>query len=396
MPDLAANLLAMLIYGPLLVILHECGHAAFARLGGFRVTSFGIGLGRPLWSIYLKGGVVFHIDRWFFTGGACTAIPVGPHSVGRMWFHAGGLIVQAVLAGVLLLLPEHWLVTGIFWFNALVAVHNLVPWRLGGQASDGWYLLDAATGGRRGGSVLHQRASFERIAKREEAIGSPVGRVYSQICLAWTDILAGRPENAATLFRDDPPESLVDPWVDALYHYVKAEWHRAEDRPLAALRVAREAHSDIDFEHSDDGAILMSLAEARALVDLDANAQAQRRLARTAGIGGPIGWQAAAILLWASLDGETDDLELATWRVMRRRNEAWLDPGDPILALWKAADQLEERGRLAAARGARDAASTLARQILRTVVESDRVSLARRLGDVAHAQTQTALAGLRD
>ena len=396
MPELAVNLLAMLIYGPLLVILHESGHALFARAGGFRVTSFGIGLGRPLWSIYLKGGVVFHIDRWILAGGACTAIPVGPPSARRMWFHGGGLIVQAVLAGILLMMPSHWLVSGIFWFNVLVALHNLVPWRLGGQASDGWYLLDAATGGRRGGSVLTQRATFERIAAREEAIGSPVGRVYSQICLAWTDILAGKPEQAALLFQDDPPESLVDPWVDALYHYVQAEWHRSEGRALAALRIAREAHSDIDFEKAGDGAILMSLAEARALVDLDANSQAQRRLARAAGVGGPIGWQAAAILLWASLDGETDDLELATWRVMRRRHEAWLDPGDPILALWNAADQLEERGRLTAARGARDAASALARRTLRSVGDADRASLARRLGDVANAGTRSAIAGLRD
>jgi hypothetical protein len=391
--ELAVNLLAMLIYGPLLVILHEGGHALFARRGGYRVTSFGIGLGRPMWSIYLKGGVVFHIDRWVFAGGACTAIPVGQPSMKRMWFHGGGLIVQAVLAGLLMVLPPHWLVTGIFWFNALVALHNLVPWRFGGMASDGWYLLDAATGGNRGGSVLTQRAVFERIAAREEAIGSPIGRVYSQICIAWTDILAGRPEDASALFEEDPPESLVDPWVDALYHYVQAEWHRASGRPLAALRVAREAHSDIDFEQNNEGAILMSLAEARALVDLDANAQAQRRLARAAGVGGPIGWQAAAILLWASLDGETDDLELATWRVMRRRHEAWLDPGDPILALWNAADQLEERGRLNAARGARDAASTLARRTLRSVDEIDRVSLARRLGDVANARPPQRLRG---
>ena len=396
MPDLAVNLLAMMIYGPLLVVLHESGHAMFARLGGFRVTSFGIGLGRPLWSIYLKGGVVFHIDRWILAGGACTAIPIGPPALRRVWFHAGGLLVQAVLAGLLMLLPATELVYGIFWFNALVALHNVVPWRIGGQASDGWYLLDALTGGRQGGSVLTQRATLVRIAQREAAIGSPVGRVYSQICLAWTDILAGRPGDAAALFQDDPPESLVDPWIDALYHYVQAEWHRNEGRPLAALRVAREAHSHIDFEQSDEGAILMSLAEARALVDLDANSQAQRRLARTAGIGGPIGWQAAAILLWASLDGETDDLELATWRVMRRRHEAWLDPGDPVMALWNAADQLDERGRKAAARGAREAATTMARQILGRVADADRPTLARRLGDVANAQTRSAIAALRD
>jgi hypothetical protein len=395
-PDLWVNLMAMLVYGPLLILLHELGHALFARAGGYRVTSFGVGLGPPLWSVYLKRGVVFHIDRWIFAGGACTAIPVGPPSMRRAWFHGGGLIVQALLAGILLWLPSHWLISGIFWFNLLVALHNALPWRIGGQASDGWYLLDAFTGGRRGGSILTQRSSFERIERHEERIGSPVGRVYSQICLAWTDVLAGRPEDATPLFLNDPPESLVDPWIDGLYHYVQAEWHRTQGRALAALRIAREAHSAIDFATHDEAAILMSLAEARALVDLEANAQARRRLAQAAGIGGPIGWQAAATLLWASIDGETDDLEQATWRVTRRRHEAWLDPGDATLALWHAAQQLEERGRVTAARGARDAASTLARRTLRDAADVDRVSLSRRLRVILNAQTKSAIAGLLD
>jgi hypothetical protein len=300
------------------------------------------------------------------------------------------------LAALLLCLPSHWLVSGIFWFNLVVALHNALPWRIGGQASDGWYLIDTFTGGRRGGSVLTQRASFERIMRHEERIGSPVGRVYSQICLAWTDVLAGRPEDATPLFLNDPPESLVDPWIDGLYHYVQAEWHRTQGRALAALRVAREAHSAIDFSTGDEAAILMSLAEARALVDLEANAQARRRLAQAAGIGGPIGWQAAATLLWASIDGETDDLEQATWRVTRRQHEAWLDPGDATLALWHAAEQLEERGRVTAARGARDAAKTMARRTLRTCADIDRVSLSRRLRTILNAQTKSAIAGLLD
>jgi len=396
LPELWLNLSAILVYGPLLVVLHEAGHALFARMGGYRVTSFGVGLGPPLWSLYLKGGVVLHVDRWIFAGGACTAIPIGPPSARRAWFHAGGLIVQAILAGILLTLPSHWLVTGIFWFNALVALHNLVPWRFGGQASDGWYLLDALTGGHRGGSVLTQRASFERIARREARLQSPVGQVYSEICIAWADVLAGHPEDATALFQDDPPASILDPWVDALYHYVQAEWHRSQGRALAALRIARESHSAIDFSEHEDSAILMSLAEARALVDLQASSQAQRRLAQAAGTGGPIGWQAAVILLWANLDGEIDDLEQATWRVTRRRHEAWLDPGDATLALWHASEQLEAQGRLRAAQGARDAAKTIARRTLRNVAEIDRVPLSKRLDPVIHAHTRSAIAGLRD
>ena len=36
------DLLALAVYGPLVVLLHELGHAIFARAGGYRITAFGI------------------------------------------------------------------------------------------------------------------------------------------------------------------------------------------------------------------------------------------------------------------------------------------------------------------------------------------------------------------
>lgn len=377
----------MAAYGPLIVLLHEAGHAAFARLGGYRVTSFGIGLGTPLLTVYLRRGLVFHVDRWLFAGGACTAIPAGPPTARRMWFHGGGLIVQALLALVLLALPETWLVRSMLWFNAAVAATNALPWRLGGQASDGWYLLDALTGGRRSGSVLGQRSAFARMAARERAVGSPVGRVYSETCLAWADVLAGEPERASGLFQDDPAETTMEPWVDALYQFVQAEWHRVQGRPLAALRVARDAQEALDPRGPEEATGLLSLAEARALIDLDSATQAQRALARVAGVGGAVGGQAAVVLLWAALDCGPEELELATWRVERRHTGSWLDPSDAALALWAAALALDEQGRRAAASGARGAAVHIARQALARAEPATRERLTSRLQPVVdHGQ----------
>jgi hypothetical protein len=302
----------------------------------------------------------------------------------RVWFHAGGLIAQGCLAAVLLFLPAHWLVDRVAQFNLLVAATNALPWKLGSQWSDGFYLLDAFTGHRRSRSIVVQRAALSRMARRESAVGSAVGRVYSDVCLAWADIVVGRPGDAAPLFKLDPPEVSLDSWVEALYQYVLAEWHRSEQRPLAALRASKcTLAAGLDSRPLEEAAGLAALAEARALIDLDSPQRAERALARIAGLGGPIGLQASSVLLWATLGASTEDLELATWRVERRMHDAWWDPLDPALALWAAADRLDELGRVNAARGARSAARTLVQSLLRSLPLTDHPSVLSRLGEAA-------------
>lgn len=378
MTDLLVELLAMAVYGSAIVLLHELGHAAFARAGGFRVTSFAVGLGKPILRVPLRGGVVFHLDRWW-VGGACTAIPKGPTTRRRSWYHAGGLIAQAALALVLLPLPDLWLVDRIESFNLLVAVTNAAPWRFGGSASDGWYLLDVARGGRRAVEVLPQRARLLRLAAREREIGSPVGTTYAELCLAWGDLLAGRADRADPFFQADPPETAVEPWIDVLYTYVRAEWHRLQHRPLAAVRTVQEARRAREGEVRDDALGLLAIAEARASVDLGSPDRAVRALVRVAGLSGPVGRQAAAVSLLAALDGPPDELEYATWRVARRGPEAWLDPADVVAGLTAAAARLSEAGRSDAAIGARVAASALERRVLATAAAEDRASLQARL-----------------
>lgn len=391
MPDLLTELAALLLYGPALVVLHELGHALFARAGGYRLTSFGIGLGRPIWQIALSGPLVVHVDRWLIAGGAATAIPDGPPTTRRIWFHGGGLLLQGALAAVLLVLPEHWLVDRVARFNLLVALTNALPWRIGGHASDGWYILDALSGGRRAGSMLAQRSVIERLARREFEIGSPLGTAYADLCVAWADVLAGRNQEAAEFFADDPPETAVHPWTDALYHYVKAEWHREEGRPLAALPTARAGRASAGEGLGTDAVALLALAEARALIALDEPGAARRVLHRVA--GSPLAIQALPVVLWASLDAETDELEIATWKVARHIDDAWLDPGEPVLALVEAAEELEQRGRPNAARAARERATELARRTLRSADQQDRRTLSWRLRAAVHSPVEPVQAG---
>ena len=58
MQPLVIELFALLMYGTGIVVLHELGHLLFARLGGFRVSSFGIGFGKPLLRFQWRGGLV--------------------------------------------------------------------------------------------------------------------------------------------------------------------------------------------------------------------------------------------------------------------------------------------------------------------------------------------------
>ena len=302
--SLLAEFAALFVYGPLIVVLHELGHALFARRGGYRVTSFGIGLGNPLWRIQLSGPLVVHVDRWLLAGGACIAIPNGPPTARRIWFHGGGLLVQAVLGGVLLVVllagADHWILWRMAQFNLLVALTNTVPWRLGANASDGWYILDALSGSRRSGNLLSQRRIFEQMSAREFAIGSPMGTAYADLCVTWTDVLAGRLEEASEFFDDDPPETAAHPWTDAIYHYVKAEWHREMGRPLAALSVIQNGRNALGEAHGADARALLSLTEARCLLALGEPDRARRVLARLS--GSPLARQALPLLLWCSLD----------------------------------------------------------------------------------------------
>jgi hypothetical protein len=366
---LGVELVALLLYGNLVVLLHELGHAALARWSGLRTTSFGLGAGRPI-ATFVVRGVVVHVDTWP-VGGSCVAVPTGPNASRRWLFHTGGLLAQGALGLALLTLPPHWLVERITSFNLLVAVTNLLPWRVGDVASDGWYLLDAARGQRKTGELVAQHRRLTALALREREVRSPVGSTYADIVVAWADLQRGRPELARDLIERDPPHTALEPWFDILYTVVRAEWFRAHDRPLDALRAIRDARAAREPDASTAEGDVLTLAECRVLLDLGSPEPALRGLSTVLGAPGPPGRQAAALLPRALLDAAPGDLEAATLRAVRASTGALLDPVDAAATLDLAADALEATQHFATARRARAASAALIERVIDALDPSD-------------------------
>jgi len=333
---------ALLVYGNALIFAHELGHALFARAGGFRVTSFGVGSGRPLARLPLRGGAIFYIGR-LWIGGACHAVPTGPMTRRRFWFHSGGLLVQGLIALLLFPFTDTWIIARIAQFNLLVAATNIIPWKWQGTASDGWYLLDTLSGGRRETDLLTMRPILVRLSQRQRAVKSPLGQFYASMCLAWSDLIAYQPEKASPFFDSDPPQSSLEPWFDVLFHYTQSEWHRQLGRPLAALQTIRNTHLTRAGELDAQAIGLLALAEARALVDLQANGQARQVLGRVVGLSGPTARQAAVIHLWTWMDTPVSKERVwLTKQVSRFAEQTLLDRMDTVFALLQAAKRLED------------------------------------------------------
>ena len=280
-------------------------------------------------------------------------------------------------------MPEHWLVDRVARFNLLVAATNLLPWRWGASASDGWHLVRRIGSGGLGEIAPH-RAALDKLATRQSALGSALGLFYAELCLAWIDLVVGRTERAADFFaRNDDVDLRDEPWIDALYHYVHAAWHRAARRPLPALHgIRRETRWYQEGKLAAEANDLLTLAEAWALVDLDATSQARQVLARVAGVGGTIGREAAAVQLACSVaEDRIDVLRLSSRRVAERIDGAFLDPAAVVELLWMAAELLAEAGHLDDADRARRASRRLAVRTLARADTEDRGTLAHRLGE---------------
>lgn len=376
--QLAVELLALVIYGNAIVILHEAGHAALAHPAGLRVTSFGVGFGPPVARIKLAGSRVVYLARWP-VGGACTAVPRGPDTRRRWIFHAGGLLAQLVLGLVLALLPPSWLAERIAAFNLLVALTNALPWRVGQVASDGWYLLDSMRRRPRTGEVITQRRQLCRLAERENALGSLAGSTYAEIVLAWVDIQRGRPDLAADLLERDPAHTALEAWFDVLYAVVSAECFRAAGRPLDAIRTLRRTRTAREPELSATAQDLLAIIEGRTLLDLDAPGQALQRLSTVLGVSGPAGRQATVLLVRALLDAKTEDLVAATLRAVRAARGALLDPIDAAGSLDLAATTLEDHGALETARSAREASASVVRRVLDRLDDAEERAVLERL-----------------
>lgn len=380
MQSLPAELLALVLLVPLIGILHELGHAASAPLAGYRVTSLGLGLGKPLLRRTNMRGQVLWLGRWPLAGGACVAIPASMAARPTV-YHLGGLAMQALLALALHPLEDvHWVIARAETFNLLVLAWNVLPWRWRGQASDGWYLVARITPGRSQMPVMGRRPVLERLARFEEGLGSPLGSWYARLGLAWLDVLVGHPERADELMGLPAPLGLglEDRGILALQGYVIVAWHRAAGRCQQALDEARAWRAKLGSLVPDAAEDLATITVAQALVACGQPAEARRVLASLAGVTGPAGREATALLLAACLlEEDLTSLRQAAWRLVDRLPGPFFDPVQVVRLLAQAALRLPE-GDPARARLTREA--TRARARLLTWAElGDRASLQARL-----------------
>ena len=367
----------LLAWVPLVALVHECGHALLARPAGFRVTSFGVGLGAPLLRHRGRGGVVFTVNRWLFAGGACVAVPRGLSTDLRsLLFHAGGGLAQLVLGALLFVLPDWWWVTPIQSFNLLVLTWNLLPWRLGARASDGWWMLAALRPRAQGpGLLFARRRPLLRVRAFERRVGSPLGVWYADLMLAWMDLQVGDLDRADRFFEQEHDETALDPTLDAIFQALKGDWHRRHARPLAALTtVARLRSAQLPLGGEAEG--LLTLVEARALLDLDETAQARQALGRLAGATQVVAADAALARLQVALaEGQVAEVASAAEQLLDPSRPAPLWPVEAVHALRTASDQLQAGDRPAVSRRLAHAAQHRAARALAAATGDDRTAL---------------------
>lgn len=340
MPALAP-LATLAVVAPGIALVHELGHALAARPAGFRVTSFGVGRGRPILRLRGPGGVSLSVRLWVPLGGTCVAIPRGPGVRRRAaLFHSGGAIAQVLLAVVLLAL-DGATADLIARFNLLVLAWNLLPWRIAGHASDGWWIVRSLRGGSGGpGLLVRRRGELARLLGWERAQSSPVGVWYARLLLAWIDLQMRRLDRADAFFLEEHPEAILDGPMDAMHHALVAEWHRLHGRPLAAiwvLRQVREARGDDLPPETQD---LLCLAEGRTWLELGELARARAALARLAGVAGFAGPDARVLRLEVALV-EQDPIEVEAAVSRLGAPHGVLDPVAALAALRQAAALLD-------------------------------------------------------
>jgi tetratricopeptide (TPR) repeat protein len=292
-PEGVILLLAILPALYLGAIVHEMGHVLFGRLGGFRITSAGMGLARPLWVGRLGATRLYLALSQPMQGITFVAHPrLLASRLSLLLCFIGGPLLQGVFALVLLALV--WVVPSghaacllAGAINGVIALANLVPLRVRVGAfvmrTDGMLMLDAL---RRGTLETAPRDKVHMIGGLRRlwtAVGDTlILRMFlANLTLDW--LLLDSPEAARRAWEEAealPPEPL--PWVQGYSAIVQGRlaaasgtWDVAEEAFARADRLfAEERHAE--------GAFLSALGQAELQALRGDGAGAVARLAELA------------------------------------------------------------------------------------------------------------------
>lgn len=183
MPPLSPTALMLLIYGAcclvpsifLSTLLHEIGHAACGKRGGYRVTALGLGSADPYLIKRFAGGLLLYLCRREPLGGMTLVYHPGlfPTATQEALLAVGGAagnLLGVLVGGSLVILyrsspasslPLAAVGLSLFLWNAVVLLTNLVPFRarFAGvrQRSDGALLLTLLLRSRFFGAPLISR-----------------------------------------------------------------------------------------------------------------------------------------------------------------------------------------------------------------------------------------------
>jgi tetratricopeptide (TPR) repeat protein len=282
---LAALFLALLLIYPLTCV-HELGHAVCGKLGGFLVTSCGVGVSRPFW-VFRAGGVRFYLAKGQALQGITFALsprllpPRGP----MMLFLSGGILAHAAL--VLLTLPLLWLAPwgAVLWWpllglNVLFFFVNLIPITIRAGAgtfrSDGGQMLLTL----RDGGIPRSPRDYVLLAAALRGLFADLGdplslRVYLlNQATSWLDL--GAPAAARQALEEAEQAGDPPPWVRASGLQVRGGVLAAEGR----LDEAEQAFVEAEALFTSQGhAVGLFLARLRRVGLLRARGEAAAALA---------------------------------------------------------------------------------------------------------------------
>ena len=263
-------ILAMLPALVLSVFIHEVGHAVLGYAAGYIITSFGVGMARPLFVVPFRGVRIFFCLSKPFNGITFAFHPdLLPSKHRLVAYLAGGVLFNAALALFCFVLLQWTPRGGSVWlslliFNTVLAVSSLIPFQVKvGKAvlrSDGALILQAIRCGMYSQPAPITVLGLEFLQTLSLSVGDAT---LSQIGLlggaeAWAALEDSERADALMVQASNQPDSKI-PALQAFREYVRAEVALSAGRTDEATTAIDRAESIFRSEHHDVGLMLVSL-----------------------------------------------------------------------------------------------------------------------------------------
>jgi hypothetical protein len=233
------------------IFLHEVGHVVCGWAAGYRVTSFGMGLGRPLRLLRLGHCRVYFCLHRPLQGITFTVSPVLlPRRRRAVWMLSGGVLANLLAAFVSLATGQYFLQARPLWLlaagaNAFLVVYSLIPFSLavGGSRSytDGALIMHTLRYGRLPGFAKDVVQTVHALRAHWQAVGDGLVLQLNLTAAAASWLLLGDTERAGQLLDE---ATAVPGEVPAAFrvHLMMSRGLALSARdPVAALAALTEA-----------------------------------------------------------------------------------------------------------------------------------------------------------